>query len=256
MELIDTHSHIYLPHFDNDRNEVILRARQNNVKYILLPNIDSGSIIPLHNLCDKFPGFCFPMMGLHPTSIDKNFENELEIITDALEKRKYVAIGECGIDLYWDKTFFRQQQEAFRYQITLAKKHSLPLIIHARESFIEILEILEKEWEPGLTGVFHSFTGTINEINRIRHLKFYFGIGGIVTFKNSDLQKIIHEIDLTEIVLETDSPYLAPAPKRGKRNESSYISYIAEKIAEILKINVEEIAGQTTRNALNLFNPA
>lgn len=253
MQLIDTHTHIFLPEFDDDRDQVIRNARENGVSKILLPNVDSTTSERLLNLVDKHPDFCLPMMGLHPTSVDENYPEELHQVEDWLTKRKFYAIGEIGIDLYWDKTHKIQQEEAFVHQIRLAKKNNLPVVIHARESFDEIFKIIEKEIDDKLTGVFHAFTGNGKQAGQIVEWGFKIGIGGIVTFKNAGLDKVVHNIDINHIVLETDSPYLAPVPKRGKRNESAYIKYIAEKIAEIKNISVEEIARITTNNAQQLF---
>lgn len=253
MQLIDTHTHIFLPEFDDDRDQVIRNAHKNGVSQILLPNVDSTTSTSLLNLADKYPEFCLPMMGLHPTSIDENYQEELKKVEDWLTKRKFYAIGEIGIDLYWDKTFQSQQEEAFLYQINLAKKYNLPIVIHARESFDEILRIVEKEVDDNLTGVFHAFTGNEKQADQIVEWGFKIGIGGIVTFKNAGLDKGVNNIDINHIVLETDSPYLAPVPKRGKRNESAYITYVAQKIAEIKNISTEEVARITTKNARQLF---
>ncbi len=253
MQLIDTHTHLFLPEFDSDRNQVIDNARENGIERVLLPNVDSSTIEPLLSLVNKYPDFCFPMMGLHPTSVKENFREELNKVEDWLNKRKFYAIGEIGIDLYWDKTFKNEQEEAFRYQIDLAKKYNLPIIIHARESFDEIFRIMNEVIDDKLKGVFHAFTGNDNQAERIIEWGFKMGIGGIVTFKNSGLDKVVNNIDINHIVLETDAPYLAPVPKRGKRNESAYIVHIAKKIAEIKNISLEEVATITTNNAKQLF---
>ena len=253
MALIDTHSHIYLPEFDEDRNEIVLEAVNKGIQHIFLPNIDSQSIDPMLSLCNKFPKVCYPMIGLHPTSVDKNFENELNIVEKLLTEKHFIGIGECGIDLYWDKTFIKEQEQAFAFQLQLAKKYNLPVIIHARESFKEIYNILEKEWDNTLRGVFHSFTGNMEDVTRINEFGFYFGINGIVTFKNSGLKDAVKHIDINRILLETDAPYLAPVPKRGKRNKSSYLIYIAEKIAEIFNLSFENVSELTTNNAKQLF---
>lgn len=253
MAFIDTHTHIYLEQFDNDRDAVVERAISTNVEKLFLPNIDSTTIAPMLELCKKYPATCFPMMGLHPTSVKEDFENELSIIDNWLAKESFIAIGECGIDLYWDKTYFESQKKAFAHQIKLALKHQLPLVIHARESFQEIFNVLETEWQEGLTGVFHSFTGNEKDVERINQMDFYFGINGIVTFKNSDLANIVKHIDISKVILETDAPYLSPVPYRGKRNECSYLIGTAQKVAEIYNLTLDELGKMTTENANKLF---
>lgn len=253
MSFIDTHSHLYLPEFDQDRDEMIKRAIDQEITKIFLPNIDSESILPMLQLADKFPQNCFPMMGLHPTSVKNNFQQELEIVEKWLEKKSFFGIGEVGIDLYWDKTFRDEQILAFQHQIKLSLDHNLPLIIHSRNSFHEIFSSLENFRNKNLQGIFHSYTGTIEEAYRAINLGFKIGINGIVSFKNSGLDKIVAEIGLDHLVLETDSPYLAPVPKRGKRNESSFLIYIAEKIAEITGEDLEKVALITNRNAAEIF---
>ena len=253
MQFIDTHTHIFLPEFDSDRDQVINNAQKSGVEKILLPNVDSTTIKHLKSLVDKYPDFCLPMIGLHPTSVNENYTNELKLVEDHLETGRYVAVGEIGIDLYWDKTFKEQQEKAFRYQIDLAKKYNLPIVIHARDSFDEIFKIMDDVIDENLSGVFHAFTGNEKQAERVVEWGFKIGIGGIVTFKNSGLDKVVNNIDINHIVLETDSPYLAPVPKRGKRNESAYIVYIAQKIAEIKNIPLEVVAQITTNNAKQLF---
>jgi len=253
MSYIDTHTHLFLPEFDTDRDQVIANAKDAGVEKVLLPNVDSGTILPLLDLVDKFPDFCLPMIGLHPTSVKEDYEKELEVVESWLLKRKFYAIGEIGIDLYWDKTFIKQQEEAFIYQINLAKKYDLPIVIHARDSFNEIFNVVKKEIGSGLKGIFHAFTGDLEQANQIIEWGFLIGIGGIVTFKNSHLGDVVKNIDINHLVLETDSPYLAPVPKRGKRNESAYIQFIAQRIAEIKGIAVNEVARITTLNAKKLF---
>ena len=253
MQLIDTHTHLFLPEFDSDYDQVILNAKENGVVKVLLPNVDSSTLENLLKLSEKYPDYCFPMMGLHPTSVNENYKEELKKVEDWLEKRKFYAIGEIGIDLYWDKTFKTQQEEVFRYQIDLAKKYNLPIVIHARESFNEIFRIMDEVLDEKLKGVFHAFTGSESQAEKIIDWGFKIGIGGIVTFKNSGLDKVVENIDINHIVLETDSPYLAPVPKRGKRNESAFILFIAQKIAGIKNISLEEVAKITTLNAKQLF---
>jgi len=236
-----------------DRDQVIANAKNAGVEKVLLPNVDSHTILPLLELSSKYPDFCLPMIGLHPTSVNENFEQELEMVESWLKKQKFYAIGEIGIDLYWDKTFLKQQEEVFKYQIKLAKKYDLPIIIHARDSFDEIFNIVEREIDSSLKGIFHAFTGNLEQAKQIIDWGFFIGIGGIVTFKNSHLRDVIKKIDINHLVLETDSPYLAPVPYRGKRNESAYIQIIAQKIAEIKEISLDEVAQITTSNAKKRF---
>ncbi len=254
MILTDTHAHLYLEQFDQDRDEMVQRAIDKGVRYLFLPNIDRDSVAPMLSLAGAYPSHCFPMMGLHPTSVKEDFEDQLEIISDWLGKGKFCAIGEMGIDLYWDRTFFPQQQEAFRTQARLARQYQLPLVIHSRNSFPEISDLLEETWEPGLTGVFHCFTGDKAQAHHILELGFKLGIGGVLTYKNSGLKEVLKDISLEHILLETDAPFLAPSPNRGKRNESAYIYDIAVALAEVKNISPEEVAEVTTRNAMEFFN--
>ena len=253
MQFIDTHSHLYFPEFDNDRDEVINRAIRGGIEKICLPNIDIRSIKTMMYLVNKYPDFCFPMIGLHPTSVRKNYRDMLKNVREYLLIENFIAIGEIGIDLYWDNTYKEEQMKAFREQITLAIDNQLPVVIHIRESFDEVFQILD-EFKPDYPkGIFHSFTGNIDQAHSAIAMGFKLGIGGIITFKNSGLDKVVRDIDLKHIVLETDSPYLAPVPKRGKRNESSYLIYTARKIAELHKVAVEKIADITSQNAIKLF---
>lgn len=252
--LIDTHSHIYLSAFESDREEIIERATRNKVQKILLPNIDSNSIQSMLDLADKYNNICFPMMGLHPTSVKENYCDELKIVDDWLNKEKFYGIGETGIDLYWDTTFIKEQINSFSHQIELAKKYNLPVVIHVRNSFKEVFNVLDELHDDKLKGVFHCFTGDAEQAKKIISYGFKMGIGGVLTFKNSNLGSVLKNVDLRHIVLETDSPYLAPVPFRGKRNESSYIKYTAEKLAEIKNIKFDDVANITTQNALQLFN--
>lgn len=254
MVFIDTHTHLFLPEFDNDRKQVIENAILHGVDKMLLPNVDSTTVTSLFDVCRQYPKNCYPMIGLHPTSVKESFKTDIQYIESILEIEKVKAIGEIGIDLYWDKTFLKQQQEAFICQINLAKKYDLPIVIHARESFNEIFDIIKLHLDNKLKGVFHAFTGDIAQAKQIIGWGFKLGIGGIVTFKNSGLDKIVEQIDLNHIVLETDSPYLPPVPFRGKRNESAYLVKVAEKIAQIKNCSVEEVAEKTTINAKRLFN--
>jgi TatD DNase family protein len=251
--LVDTHSHIYSEEFSSDRNEVIARAIKSGINTIILPNIDSSTIKPMLDLADSQPELFIPLMGLHPTSVKENFHKELDIIEYWLNKRKFAAIGEIGIDLYWDKTFIHEQIEAFRIQINWAKKAKIPIVIHVRDSFQEVFEVLQQEKEESLCGVFHSFTGTADQAARVIELGFKIGVGGIVTFKNSGLDAVIQQIDIQHILLETDSPWLAPVPHRGRRNECAYITAVATKIASLHETTYEEVARITTQNAQQLF---
>jgi len=250
---IDTHSHIYLPEFDTDRNLAVQRAIAIGVEKIVLPNIDAASVVPMLSLADTYPQNCFPLMGLHPTSVKENYEDELQIVEQQLKTRKYYGIGEIGIDLYWDTTFKHQQQLAFAHQIELALQYHLPIVIHARNSLPEIFEVLAGFENRMPKGVFHCFPGNVEQAQKAIHYGFFIGIGGIVTFKNSGLDKVVKNIDIQHIVLETDSPYLAPVPHRGKRNESSYIPLVAQKVAEIKNVPLGVVERLTTANALNLF---
>jgi len=254
MILTDTHAHLYLEQFDPDRDQVIENAIQKGVKFMLLPNIDKDSILPMMNLVHDFPANCFPMMGLHPTSVGPDYADQLETVKSWLKKEKFYAIGEMGIDLYWDKTYFEEQQEAFRIQTGLALEYDLPLVIHSRNSFDEIFRLMDEIWQPGLKGVFHCFTGNLEQAEHILSLGFKLGIGGVLTYKNSGLDKVIENVSLEHLLLETDAPFLAPVPYRGKRNESAFIPHIANKIAVIKKVSIEEIASITTKNAINLFH--
>lgn len=250
---IDTHSHIYSEDFIHDRDEVLQRAYESGVKKIVLPNIDSGSIMHMLNLTDAYPHLCFPLMGLHPTSVDEDFSDELKAMEYWLGKRKFYGIGEIGIDLYWDNKYEKEQKEAFRHQLRLAKRESLPVVIHMRNSFPETYRIVSEEQDGTLRGIFHCFSGNEEEAQKIIDLGFYMGIGGVVTFKNSNLDEVLKSVDLKRLVLETDSPYLAPVPKRGKRNESSYLVFVAKKLSEIYNLPVTRIAEITTTNARDIF---
>ena len=253
--LVDTHTHLYATEFDPDRDAVIRKAIDNGVEKFFLPNIDSSSIPSLFDLCKKFPHNCFPMMGLHPCSVNNKYGDELHVVEHWLGKRKFYAIGEIGIDLYWDKTFINQQKDAFAQQIELAKDHELPIVIHTRNSFNETFEIVSQMNDEKLKGIFHCFSGTLEEADKIISLGgFKLGIGGVLTFKNSGLDKVVKDIALENIVLETDSPYLAPVPHRGKRNESSYLVLVAEKLAEIKNTDLASVADMTTKNAFEIFN--
>jgi TatD DNase family protein len=252
--MIDTHSHIYSEEFDTDRAEVIQRAKDIGVKHIILPNVDSESLPRMLQLEAEYPDFCYACIGLHPTSVNADYKNELELVETELERHKYLAIGEIGIDLYWDKSFLKEQVIVFQQQLEWALKYDLPVIIHVRNSFVETMAAMKPFLGKGLKGVFHSFTGTNHEAQEIINLGgFLLGINGIVTFKNSGLDKTLTNIDIQNIILETDSPYLTPVPFRGKRNESAYINIVAECISKIYNLEKTEIIEKTTRNAKILF---
>lgn len=250
---IDSHTHLYLDAFSADRDAVIQRALNAKVSRMLLPNIDRASMDAMLKLADQYPEHCFPMIGLHPTSVKKNYREELAHVETALQKPGIIAIGETGIDLYWDKTHLKEQEEAFTAQIGWAMELDLPLVIHARDSFREIFRILDKSGGPGLRGVFHSFTGGMEELKQALSYNFMIGINGIVTFKNSGLGALVSSIPKNRLLLETDAPFLAPVPYRGKRNESSYLLETAAKVAEIYNLSREEIARITSANAEQLF---
>ncbi len=254
MFFTDTHTHLYVEEFDADRDEVVQQALNEGVTHMLMPNIDSGYLDALQKMVNAYPQNCFPMMGLHPTSVKNDFEKELAIVENELELHSYFGVGEIGIDLYWDDTFREQQIEAFRKQLQLAKKYRLGVSIHSRNAFELIYQIVKQELTGNLKGVFHCFTGNIADAEKIMAMNFKMGIGGIVTFKNSGLDKVVKHLPLEFLVLETDAPYLTPAPFRGKRNQSAYIRYIAEKIAVIKNISVEEVAEVTNQNAEQVFS--
>ena len=253
MKIIDTHTHLYLNQFKDDIDKVIQRSIDKGINKFIFPAIDSSHFDDMHDLKNKYPGSIYLMSGLHPTNVKENYKEELEFVVNSLKSHSYVAIGEIGIDLYWDKTYLKQQQDAFEFQIRLAIKNDLPIVIHCREAFDEIFEILDKENCSKLRGVFHCFTGTLEQANRAIRLGFKLGIGGVVTFKNGGIDKFLSQIDLKHIVVETDSPYLAPVPFRGKRNESSYITYVIDKLSEIYGLPIKEIASVTTKNAEKVF---
>jgi len=253
---IDTHAHLYLSQFKEDLPNIIQRAQERGVEKVFLPNIDSCTVTDLHHLCDVYKGFCYPMMGLHPTSVKENYKKQLDVVEKLLGERDYIAIGEIGIDLYWDKTYIAEQQDAFRQQIRWAKVKGLPIVIHARDSFQEIYQVLDEEVDESLKGVFHSFTGNLEDVKKIMDYDFYIGINGIVTFKNSNLKDTVTHIPAEKLLLETDAPYLAPVPHRGKRNETAYVADTAMVIANVLNVAPDDIASLTNRNAENLFKKA
>ena len=253
MILTDTHTHLYSEAFDEDRDEVIQTAMDQGVKRFFIPAIDSSYTKAMFDLQKSYPDNMFLMMGLHPTHVKENYIDELNHVEQMLEQHKFYAVGEIGIDLYWDKTFFSEQKKAFVTQIRLAKKHNLPIVIHCREAFDEIFEVLESEKAENLFGIFHCFTGTLAQAHKAISYNMKLGIGGVATFKNGKIDAFLNEIDLKHIVLETDSPYLAPAPYRGKRNESAYLIKVQEKLSDVYGVGIEEIAKITTENSKEVF---
>jgi TatD DNase family protein len=251
--ITDTHTHLYSEQFDEDRAEMIQRAKDAGVSRFFIPAIDSSYTESMFELESNFKKDVFLMMGLHPTSVKENYKEELAHVKNWIDQRSFYAIGEIGIDLYWEKSFLAQQQEAFRTQIQWAKEKKLPIVIHCREAFDEIFEVLETEKSDDLFGIFHCFTGTLEQAKKAISYNMKLGIGGVATFKNGKIDQFLHQIDIKHIVLETDSPYLAPTPFRGKRNESSYITQVVEKLATIYEISFEEISEITTQNSKNIF---
>lgn len=253
--MIDTHSHIFEPDFADDLPEVIARAKEIGVEKIFMPNIDDASVDAMLGVCRQYPGYCFPMLGFHPTSVDADAMPKVKEMKKRLtEGHPYIAIGEVGLDLYWDKTYIKEQQMVLEEQIQWALEWELPLVIHCREAFPELFDVLKPYKETKLTGVFHSFTGTVNEaMELLDYSRFMVGINGVVTFKKSTLPEALKVLPLDRLVLETDSPYLAPVPFRGKRNESSYVKRVAVKLAELYGVEIGEVERQTTANALKVF---
>lgn len=253
MIVTDTHTHLYSEAFNDDRNDMIKRALDKNISRFFIPAIDSTYTEAMLQLESDYPNHVFLMMGLHPTHVKDNYKEELKHVEDMLAKRKFYAVGEIGIDLYWDKSTLKIQQEAFKYQIQLAKKHKLPIVIHCREAFDEIFDVLETEKSDDLFGIFHCFTGTLEQAHQAISYNMKLGIGGVVTFKNGKIDQFLKEIDLKHIVLETDAPYLAPVPFRGKRNESAYVINVLEKLSELYNLSSEKIADITTQNSKDIF---
>ena len=249
---IDTHAHIYAKEFDHDRNDMLARCDEEEVKKIYMPNVDHTTIDRMLEV-ESRAAHCVATMGLHPVSVKKDFERELYLVEEWLSKRRFAAIGEIGTDLYWDKTFWNEQCEAFKIQVDWARKFSLPVIIHCRESLTETIGMIEQLQDGKLTGIFHCFTGSVAEAERICKLNFYVGIGGVATFKKGGLDDVLPAVPMDRIVLETDSPYLAPVPHRGKRNEPAYVKLVAEEIAALKNVSYEEVAEATMRNANRLF---
>lgn len=253
MILTDTHTHLYYEKEPEKRKQLIERCLENNVSRLFLPNVNSESIELVNQLTSEYPENCFPMLGLHPCDVRENYQEELNTILSVIEDQKIWAIGEIGIDLYWDKTTLEIQKEAFRIQIGWAKEKNLPIVIHCREAFEEVYEILYELKDERLRGIFHCFTGSEEQAKKIIELGFYLGIGGVITYKNSGLDKVVANLDLQNLVLETDSPYLTPVPFRGKPNESSYLVYVAGKVAEVKNLSMEEVAKITTNNSKRIF---
>ena len=253
MILTDTHTHLYSEEFSEDREKMIQSAINSGVSRLFVPSIDSSYTQKMYALEAQYPENVFLMMGLHPCYVKENYEEELAHVISELDNRKFAAIGEIGIDLFWDKTFLKQQQDIFVQQIQLAKQYKLPIYIHCRAAFNEVFEILEQEKSAELWGIFHCFTGDFNQAQQAISCGMKLGIGGVATFKNGKIDQFLNEIDLKHIVLETDAPYLAHVPYRGKRNESSYIKLIAEKLSEIYQLPVEDIAAITTQNSKDIF---
>ena len=251
--MIDTHTHLYSEEFDKDRAEMIARAKAAGVTRCFIPAIDSSYTERMFQLKNEYPDYVFLMNGLHPCNVKENYKEELTHVENLMPTHSFCAIGEIGIDLYWDKTFLKEQQEAFAWQIQLAKKHQLPIVIHCREAFDEVFEVLESEKGDDLFGIFHCFSGTEAQAHRAIGYGLHLGIGGVVTFKNGNIDKFLRNIDLQHIVLETDSPYLAPVPYRGKRNESAYIVQVADKLSDIYELPVDKIKRITTENATKIF---
>lgn len=253
MQLIDTHTHLYLPEFDADRDEMIGRAVTSGISRLLMPNIDIRSVSEMISAADRYKGICLPMIGLHPTSVKEDYNEQLEKLEKIAVENKFIAIGEIGIDLYWDKTFLKEQLIAFRKQVSFANGSGLPVVVHSREAFPEVFSVLDDFKGEPLTGVLHAFSGSIKDAEKAVEMGFMLGIGGPVTFRNSGLDKIVQDIGIDHIILETDSPYLAPVPFRGKRNESSYIRIINKKLSEVLGMDEAESASRTFENSCRLF---
>lgn len=251
MNLIDSHAHIYLPEFDKDRDDCIARAKEEGIENILMPAIDSATHEAMLQAEKQYEG-CIAMMGLHPCSVTDAYKNELEEVEVHLQRRKFIAIGEIGLDFYWDRTFTEQQYDAFHHQIRLALQYDVPIVIHSRNAIDECIEVVQQY--PGLTGVFHCFSGSYEQALKIMQANFLLGIGGVLTFKNSGLDKVIEQTGLEKVILETDAPYLAPVPYRGKRNEPAYTKLVAGKLAQLTRLSIEKVVELTTENTKKLFN--
>ncbi len=250
--LIDTHAHIYLEHFQDDFDEMIHSAQSAGVEKILMPNIDSSTFESMMGLA-KTHSFCLPMMGLHPCSVKADYKQELKFVEENLDKGGFIAVGEMGTDLYWDRTFWEEQKAAFNAQCQMALHHKLPIVIHCRETILETIDLVRPWAAKGLSGVFHCFTGSVEQAEQITGMDFYLGLGGVTTFKNGGMDKVVPHLDRDKVVLETDAPYLTPAPHRGKRNEPAYVRMVGEKVAEFWETDLEEVDRITTANAVKLF---
>jgi len=253
MLLTDTHTHQYYQTDPAKRQELMQRCLDNGIGRLFLPNVDSSSMELVFSQVEAFPEYCFPMLGLHPCDVREHWRDELDLIHAAISQHQIYAIGEIGIDLYWDKSTLAIQVEAFKIQIAWAKELGLPIVIHSRNSFDEVYEVLRQEKDENLRGILHCFTGTLEQAHQLIDMGFYLGIGGVVTYKNSGLDKVVEQVDLKRIVLETDSPYLTPVPFRGKPNESSYLIHIAQKVADLHQIDIETLARITTENSKIIF---
>ncbi len=253
MKIIETHAHIYSDDYEEDRSEMLDRAWNAGIEQIWMPNCDHTTVEPMLALADAYPGKCLPMIGLHPCYVKDDYENELQIMEAWLAERTFIAIGEIGLDLFWDKTYFQQQQEAFLYQCKLARKYNLWIDIHSRNAFTETVALIDKFADPQLTGIFHCFTGTLEEAEKAIELGFKIGVGGVATFKNGGLDKVLPFIGLEHIVLETDCPYLAPVPYRGKRNEVVYIDLVAQRVGDLMAVSKDEIISVTSQTALSML---
>ena len=253
MYIIDSHIHLYLEEFSNDREKLIKNAENENIKKFLLPNIDLESVEKMISLCKKHPKKCYPMIGLHPCYVDNNYVEKLSILENYLNTTKFIAVGEIGIDLHWDKTYINEQKKAFKTQISWAKKNHLPIVIHCRNSFDEIYKILKEEYDENLFGVLHCFGGSVEQAKKLIDMNFFLGIGGVLTFKNSNLKSVLQQVPIDKILIETDAPYLSPSPYRGKRNEPEFIKYTAQKICEIKNISMQDLTNQLYKNTKSLF---
>lgn len=253
MELIDTHSHKYLREFENNWDAAIKRAQDAGVTHICIPNVDEASVAQVNTLADQYPGYCLPMMGIHPTSVTEHYKKQVALVEEQLRARKYIAVGEIGVDLYWDKTLIKEQLAAFELQLALAESFDLPVNIHVRDAFPETFSVLEQFGSSRTRGILHCFSGTLADAERAMDMGLKLGIGGVVTFKKSPLAEVVAQLPLEALVLETDAPFLAPAPHRGKTNESSFVIHIAEKIAELHNIPVQQVAEITTQTAKQIF---
>lgn len=252
--MINTHSHLFDSQFDADREAVVMRAKAAGVRRILMPNIDASTVEALHRTEESYPDYCFPMMGLHPTSVCDNYKQELSIVEKMFGIHSYCAVGEIGLDLYWDQNYLSQQTDAFETQIEWSKQLSLPIMVHSRNAFVQVYESVVKHYDNRLKGVFHSFGGTVEEATQVLELPdFYLGINGVVTYKNAGLRDVLPFVPLTRLVLETDDPYLAPVPYRGKRNEPAYLTFIIQALSDIYKVTIEEVEEITTVNAEHVF---